>query len=292
MKRGLFVGVACFAALIACSRAAAEVKIGILALRGPEKVQENWGALGSYLGAKLDENVVLTPLEFVQVMPFCHDNPSALLLVNPILFIKVKMRYGATPLVTLEPRDVGTKFGGVIFVKSVSPIRSIQDMRDKRLMVTKFSSAGGWIYQKYEIVKQGIVPEKDCKTITEGITHDGVVYAVRDGKADVGTIRTGILEKLVKEGKINLKDYRVLNPMRHEGFDLLCSTALYPEWPVAMLTQTPAALADKVKQALLSAPQGAPVLTAAQLQAFAEPLDYGPVEEMMRFLKIDPFRRK
>jgi len=37
-----------------------------------------------------------------------------------------------------------------------------------------------------------------------GLPQDLIVYAVRDKKADAGAVRTGILESLASEGKINI----------------------------------------------------------------------------------------
>ncbi len=79
-------------------------------------------------------------------------------------------------------------------------------------MCPKFSSPGGWLFEKGEIVKAGIEPEKDFKLLLEAAkeSHDEVAYAIRDKKADVGTVRTNLLETMQREGKINIKDFLIL----------------------------------------------------------------------------------
>ena len=187
----------------------------------------------------------------------------------------------------VKNKGSGAYFGGVIFAMKSSGITGLQDLRGKTLICPKFSSAGGWIFQKGVMVKAGLAPEKDCKMLLEGRTHDAVVYAVKDGKADVGTVRTNILERMSKEGKIRLDDFVIINAIERPGFPELCSTPLYPSWPVASLRATSAATAERLKRALLAIPSGSPALEACQLEKFIRPLDFGPLEELLKFLKLE-----
>jgi len=107
----------------------------------------------------------------------------------------------------------------------------------------------------------------------------------------VGTVRTGILETLQAENKIRMSDFRVIHRVRHEGFPQLCSTPLYPDWPVYSLRHTPPETVAKMKKALLAIPDVHPALwQAGKIERFLEPLDYGPMEELCRLLKVEPFR--
>jgi ABC-type phosphate/phosphonate transport system substrate-binding protein len=94
-----------------------------------------------------------------------------------------------------------------------------------------------------------------------------------------------------REGKIDMQDFRVLNELNIRRLGA-CSTPLYPDWPVAALGKTPPEVADKMKQALLAIPPRHPALEKARkIDRFVDALDYGPVEELCRLLKVDPFRR-
>ena len=137
-----------------------------------------------------------------------------------------------------------------------------------------------------------IRPEKDCKKVLEGPDQPEVVFAVRDRKADVGTVRTGILERMQRDGKIDLSDFRVLNQVSHEGFPELCSTPLYPEAPFAALKATPQELADRMKKELLSIPLGHPRLQLPRVKRFVEALSYDPLEALCKHLGVEPFKKK
>jgi ABC-type phosphate/phosphonate transport system substrate-binding protein len=272
----------------------AEVKIGMLAQRGAETALKEWSGIAAFLSEQLGDNVTIVPLQFSEFMDFCDAERSAFIFTNPWFYVKAKVKKDAKALVTVKYQKSGTMMGGVIFTRRDSGITNLTDLKGKVLMCPKLSSPGGWLFAKGEIVKAGIVPESDLKLLLETPkeSHDEVVYAIRDKKADVGTVRTNLLEAMQREGKINVDDFLVLNETRHEGLSERCSTPLYPDWPVASLGNTPPQLAAKMKAALLSMQPGHPALEQARkIAQFVDALDYGPMEELCRTLNVDPFRK-
>ena len=51
-------------------------------------------------------------------------------------------------------------------------------------------SLGGWQMAWRELEEDGITPIRDFAHLSFGETHDEVVYAVRDGLVDAGSVRT------------------------------------------------------------------------------------------------------
>jgi ABC-type phosphate/phosphonate transport system substrate-binding protein len=270
----------------------AEIKIGMLAQRGAETALKEWGGLEKYLSDRLGDKVTVVPLKFSEFMDFCRTDPAQFIFTNPWFYVRAKVMYHARALVTVKYQGAGTMMGGVIFTRSDSGIKSLGDLVGKNLMCAKFSSPGGWLFQKGVMVKAGMVPERDFKTLIEppSESHDAVVYAVKDGKADAGTVRTNLLETMEREGKIKMSEFRIINETKHEDFPLVCSTPLYPDWCVAALRSTPPKLAEKMKQELLAIPVGNPALEQARkIERFVEALDYQPMEDLCRLLKVKPF---
>lgn len=266
----------------------------MLAQRGAETALKEWSGIAAFLSEQLGDNVTIVPLQFSEFMDFCDAERSAFIFTNPWFYVKAKVKKDAKALVTVKYQKSGTMMGGVIFTRRDSGITNLTDLKGKVLMCPKLSSPGGWLFAKGEIVKAGIVPESDLKLLLETPkeSHDEVVYAIRDKKADVGTVRTNLLEAMQREGKINVDDFLVLNETRHEGLSERCSTPLYPDWPVASLGNTPPQLAAKMKAALLSMQPGHPALEQARkIAQFVDALDYGPMEELCRTLNVDPFRK-
>ena len=141
-----------------------------------------------------------------------------------------------------------------------------------------------------ELKEADVDPFKDLAELKfNGFPQDNIVYAVMNGKVDAGTIRTGILENMALNGKVELDKIRVLENRNVEGFQFLHSTRLYPEWPLAKLKHTPDALASRLVVALLSAPKGAFSLSGTDWVSWTIPLDYTNVNNLMRELRIGPY---
>ncbi len=134
-------------------------------------------------------------------------------------------------------------------------------------------AAGRW--PGGNLKEHGIDPYHDFKKLLYGETHDEVVYAVRDGLVDVGTVRTNTLEQLSAEGKINFQDYfvfpRLYDPQLQTPY--LCTTREYPDWPMAKTKETPDDLAEKVAVALLQMKADSPAALAAGCAGWTIPLE-------------------
>ena len=123
-----------------------------------------------------------------------------------------------------------------------------------------------------------------------GGTHDGVVRAVAAGTVDAGTVRTDTLERMQAEGKIKLSQFKVLHKMpQNQSFPFLRSTRLYPEWPFAKIKHTSDKLAQNVTVALFNMPVHSEAARAARIAGWTVPLDYRPVHELMKELKLGPY---
>jgi ABC-type phosphate/phosphonate transport system substrate-binding protein len=91
---------------------------------------------------------------------------------------------------------------------------------------------------------------------------------------------------MASEGKINLKDVKVLNKKSYEDFPFLVSTQLYPEWPMAKTKFTDDELAKKVENALLKMQEDNQAAIKASIKGWTLPENYNSVENMMAELNI------
>jgi len=270
-----------------------EVRIGVLAKRGDERTLMQWGPTADYLSREIPAyRFTIVPLDFEEIGEVVASGGVDFVLANSAIYVELETRYGAGRIATLRNRnDAGsyTRFGGVIFTRADrDDIRTIEDIRGKRFAAVKENSLGGYLMAWREMERFGITPSKDTVLSFSG-THDAVVFAVLQGEADVGTVRTDTLERMSSEGKIDLARLKVLNPQHHEGFGYLCSTRLYPEWPIARLRDTPEALSHAVATALLRMPADSAAARAGQIAGWTVPRNYQPVHELLRELHVGPY---
>ena len=258
---------------------------------------EKWSPTAKYLTDKIPgRNFVIVPIDSDGIFSFVEHGMVDFVLTDPSIYVELESQYGLNRIATLKNIRFGnayTKCGGVIFCKANrSDIRHFFDLKDKTFMAVKETSFGGWRMAWREFKEKGIDPYRDFKDLSFGGTHDTVVYAVRDGKVDAGTVRTDTLERMAIEGKINLGDFYAIN--EHGGkvvqLPFVHSTRSYPEWPFAKVKHTPDELAEKVATALLEMPWDCAATRAARVAGWTIPLNYQPVHDCLKELKVGPYK--
>ena len=239
---------------------------------------------------------VILALQFEEIYDAVAQERVSFILCNPAFYVELEIKYGANRIVTLKNRyqDQGyTRYGGVVFTRHDRlDIRHWEDLKGKRLMGVEENSLGGWLAVWRELQDRGVNPYRYFGDLRFGETHDSVIYAVRKGSVDVGTVRTDTLERMLGEGKIAEDEFYVIGTDhdREDTFPFQRSTRLYPEWPLAKAKQTPDALAKAVVRALLDMSPEDPAAVAAQCAGWTIPLNYQPVHDCLKALRVGPYR--
>ncbi|MEN8258282.1 MAG: PhnD/SsuA/transferrin family substrate-binding protein [Thermodesulfobacteriota bacterium] len=271
--------------------AQAEIKIGVLAKRGATKAMAKWKATGDYLSAELGEPVVVIPLKFTAIEPMVKSGKLDFLLANSAFYVEMEKMYGVQAVATLiNSRDGKAlkQFGGVVLVRNDSPIQTLADIKGKKFMCVKYSSFGGAQMAWRLFLDNGIDPKKDFAAFAEGKKHDNVVLAVKNGVMDAGTVRTDTMERMAGEGKINMDDFRIINPVK-DDFPFVRSTRLYPEWPMAALKHVDSGKAKKVGAALQALASGDQAAKNAKIVGWSPAADYGPVRDCLKAIRYGAF---
>ena len=274
------------------------VKIGLRAHRGVEQSLKKWQATADYLNEKIPGyQFVLLPYELnSQLDQAVSRGEFDFVLTNPSAHVEHKIRYDASAIATLINKRKGkgyTRFGSVIFTRAGrNDINTLQDLKGKTFMAVDEKGFGGWRAAWRELQLNQVNPLKDFKTLSfAGGLQQNVVFAVRDGKADAGSVRTDMLERMAQRGEIQLDSYKVLNPQVSKDFAFLHSTRLYPEWPFAKLSHTSDELTRKVAAVLYNIPPDSNAAKAGKYVGWTVALDYQPVVDLLRELHVGPFVR-
>ncbi|MCD6534429.1 MAG: PAS domain S-box protein, partial [Deltaproteobacteria bacterium] len=273
------------------------VRIGVLAHCGRERCLERWEPTTIFLNNQLKEyTFIVKPLDFDEIYPVVESGEVEFVLANPACYATIEARYGAQRIATIKHKDCSgqtckTSFGGVIFCRSGrDDLKTLPQIVGKRFMAVHKNSFGGWLMAWRKLMENGIDPVKDCSSLEFGLTHDAVVKAVQEGRVDVGTVRSGTLERMSREGNIKLNDFQVLGQSpATPGFPLLHSTRLYPEWPLAKLAHTDGGLAEKVVATLLTLGDLDKKEKNLAGPTWTIPQNYQTVHECLKILRITPY---
>jgi PAS domain S-box-containing protein len=276
--------------------AQAPLRIAVLAFRPKPQVEAQWQPMARYLQAALGRPVTITAYDYPGLNAAVARSEVEVVLTNPGHYIMLKQgNVMSAPLVTQVAKEGPHRlsaFGGVIFVRADDArIHSLKDLAGKRIAAAATESLGGYQMQAFELAEAGVpLPGKD-RLLTVGMPHDRTVEAVLAGRADAGFVRSGVLEAMAAEGRLDLRRLRILNQQELASFPFVVSTRLHPEWPVAVLPQLDAHLADQLAIALLQVQPESEAARSAGIYGFTVPSDYRGVEQVLRRLRLPPFDR-
>lgn len=282
-------------ATLTAATVATQIKIGVLGYRGAEEAEKSWLPTANHLTNQIPGySFEVIPYDLNTIKTAVKNNEVDFVITNPASCVELEYLYVVTRILTVKKEWKGyhlNVFGSVIFTKSDrTDITTLNDLKGKSVMAVETTSFGGFWIAWRELKQLGIDPYKDFSSfLFSGFPQDSVVYAILNGTAEVGIVRTGILESMNMEGKINLSDFKIINKQTSDDFPLLHSTQLYPEWAFGKLRHTSLALSERVAVALLSMPEDHPSIRAADYAHWTIPLDYTPVHELMKELNVSPY---
>lgn len=270
--------------------------LGVLAFRGEETSERQWAPTAVYLAQRLGAPVHLRPCSLDDMTAALARGELDFVLTNPGHYVELEHRHGISRIATLKKLRDGrpyTVFGAVVFTRADrDDIRSLTDLRGKSFAAVAPSAFGGFQMAWRELRAAGIDPAADLARLEfTGFPQDVIVHKVRAGQLDAGTVRTGTLEQMAREGAIDLAEFRILNPRASADFPFRHSTRLYPEWAFAKARGTAEDVARAVAVALLQMPGAHPAAQAGKYAGWTVPLDYEPVHALFRELEIGPYER-
>lgn len=267
---------------------APELRIGVLAFRGAERAEDEWVPTIRHLSAQLpDYRVHTVPLDLPGMAQAVRDRAVDFVITNPGNYIELEAAHGVTRIASLsasaEALPARTVASAVVVRADRKHLHHLADLHGTRLAAVAPEAFGGFRVAWREMAEQGVDPFTDTARLDFlGFPIEKVLDAVASGQADAGIVRVCLLEQMATEGKLKAEDFRVLDGRIPPGGGCLTSTRSYPDWPFAKLAHTPDPLAKRVAVALLTMP-------AAGGNAWTVPVDYQPVHELFRALKIGPY---
>ena len=233
--------------------------IGVLAFRGVDSAIREWTPLVQYLSFSLpDWTFKLIPISLTSAPNLIENHEVDFVITNPGHFITLSNRFNLSALSTLErtgPDGSSSllRYGTVVLTHTDSDIYTLDSLENKLIAAVSPNAFGGFQIAWHELKQHGIdLLHKSQSIRFMGFPQDGIVTAVSSREVDAGIVRSGLLEQLESENRINMDDFRVINAGTQPGHPYVTSSRLYPEWPFAVLPGTTKLLREQVQLALLA----------------------------------------
>jgi diguanylate cyclase (GGDEF)-like protein/PAS domain S-box-containing protein len=296
MLKTLFAAIlALILSLPAITGAAAEaLTLGVFAFRPKEIVQAKYQPLVDYLNRKApDANIHLQVMSQAEIETALKQGRLDLVFTNPSHFVLLRSKNhlsGAiATLVTQENDQATSMLAGVILAPAGrDDIRTLADLKGKRIAIPGVQFLGGFQAQAYELMQAGIQLPQDA-TLEKLETHDAVIKALLSGQADAGFVRTGVIEAITAAGGLPANRLKIINLQKLPYFPFQASTRLYPEWAFAASPRVNDHTVIQIARALYDIQPDSAVARAAGIHGFTVPGDYLPVENLARVLRLPPF---
>jgi ABC-type phosphate/phosphonate transport system substrate-binding protein len=285
------LGVVCAGAVASTtSPARADLVLGVNSPRGQLIATKRWTALAKALGVALGEKVTLRTFKPPEQIAAFRNKEMDFLLTPPTFAVAAMEIAGARSIATID-FPAGSQFAGVIVVNPNAGIKTAADLRGKKVMGLKPGAAGGHAFQTYHLLKAGVKVPDDLAKYEITNNQDNAVLAVRAGLFDAGFVRTGVVEAMLKGGKIKPGDVVILEGVKESGRPWTRTTALYPEWSFLVQSGTSAKTIEATRKALLEMDAASEAAKTARIKGFVEPISLNSVTEMMRELRLAPFNK-
>ncbi len=274
---------------------ATRVAIGVLVRDSEHNAIEHWTPTADYLSQQIPERrFVIIPHNLDGMRRAVEHNELDFILTYPGQYADLQARYGITALATLRNTWRGSLYsvaGAVIITQADrQDLEWMQQLKGKSFMAVSRDDydcfqLAWWVFKAHNID-----PFHDLsRLVFSGLPPEEIVYAVRNRSVDAATVRTGVLERMAREGSIDLNEFRILHPQLTPDYPFARSTELYPEWPFARARGTPVELAQRVANALRTMPADHPAALAGGYAGWTAPLDYQPVHELLKDLHLSPY---
>jgi len=266
--------------------------VGVLAFRNEANTTAQWKPLEAYLNRAVPEYVfTVKALDLTHLREAVRQARVDLVITQPAEYVRMTHESGlSSPLATLLNSYAGKSvrvLGGTIVTRAdQSQINEVADLKDKSVAVLSKESFAGYQVQAYALKNAKV----SVGTVVElGESQDAALQSVLEGQADVAFVRSGLIESLMQEGRLDGSKIKVVNRQNFPGYPFAVSTALYPEWPVVALQHVRDDTAARVAGSLLSLPHNGSVAQQIGVAGFSVPSDYESVRSVMRTMKLPPF---
>ncbi len=270
------------------------LRIGVLAFRGAERARAEWQGHANYLGDKLAPySFSIVPLTLAEFGPAVAQRRIDLAITNTGHYVELEAGGNISRIATMRtagPRGPVDRFGGVALARAErDDLNTYADLRGKRIATPDTRGFGGWQLHLRPARAAGIDLGRDLAGVIELQSQDKVIESVLTGQADVGFVRSDLIESMAAAGKLDPARLRIVGARETANFPYLHSTQLYPHWPFARLDHVSEELARDLLIALLSMPPQHPAATAAGIHGWTLPQNYQSVHDLFLEFRLGPY---
>lgn len=270
--------------------------VGVLALRGHSHARETWQPTLDWLALKNpDFHFNLHTYDFDQLEEAFLHNRLDFILTSPGQATRLAREYPIHWLATQKTElseNPRRSIASVVVVRQESAYQNLKDIEQAHIVAVSEKAFGGFLALRYELDKLGYYNSRFFNNLEfKGPPTDNLIHDLVEKQADVAIVPACTLENMVKEGKLEKHNLRILNPSRPENSVCTVSTPLYPNWTLAMTDRAPMQVCQQVAQSLFDMPSDHIAAQAAQNKGWILPASSVKVDKVFQHLDLHPLQK-
>jgi phosphonate transport system substrate-binding protein len=146
---------------------------------------------------------------------------------GPVSFLQARERGGAELLAVAVEKGQSVYYSG-IFVRAGTPLRSLSDLRGKRVAFGDVNSTSSFVFPVAMLLDAGIDPGRDLGAVLITGSHANSLKALQEGHVDAAAASFDSYEKAVRQGALKADEIRVLAKSQPIPYPPL---AIHPKLP-------------------------------------------------------------
>lgn len=260
-----------------------KVLIGLIPELNIFKQKARFRLLGEYLGRKIGVPVQFTILSrYGNILESFEAGKMDGAFFGSFTGALAIERLGVVPLARPVNLDGTSTYHGFLFVRKDSGIRTVEQMRGKRMAFVDRATTAGYLFPLAWLRERGVErPDGFFSDYFFTGSHDAAIAAVLDRKADVGAAKHSVWNRV-----------RLLNARVEKELVILAESRRVPSNGLCVRKDMEPDLREAFRRALLDLegdPEGTRVLAEFGALRFIQTTaeDYAPVAEMARAVGID-----
>jgi len=267
------------------------ISIAVQSFLGKSVAYKKWQPMVALLNQQLKdyhfELFLIEAPNIALLRDLVEEGKLDYVITQPVATAELEFLSSITPILTKIDKRGVTQFGSVIIASAKNTkINSIQDLKGRSFAGANPVGLGGWILGYDYLLSQGVDLIKDASRVDFLGRQDNIVYAVLNGMVDAGMIRTGVLEKLSKDGKFQMSNIKVLDPKT--DFPYFLTTYLVPEWSFSATTNADPILTSLIVKVLKQASYHPN--KSNNLANWGEVADYQIIHQLLKKNKISVYK--
>ncbi|ALE52841.1 hypothetical protein SP60_06280 [Candidatus Thioglobus autotrophicus] len=232
-----------------------EITIAIQSFLGKDAAYQKWQSTTDYLSRRMPDYsfniIVVDAPDDALLYDMVKQKKVDYVITQPIASVELNRLYNTKINLTKVNQAGVDQLGGVIFTSvNNHSITTIEALKGNSFAASTPRRLGGWLLALDYLRDKGINPQSDFSKVVFLGSQDNIVNAVVNGLVDAGTVRTGVIEKMIDSGQLRMEQIKVLNNKQNSSYFITTKTA--PEWSFSSLEHTDVALSKEVQIALLN----------------------------------------